>query len=136
MNHYGFKTFKDMEGLARKMPLACVALILVFFSFAGIPGFGGFIGKYLVFTAAIEAKFTWLAVIGVLMSVVQAAYLFRIVNIMVGKKPKDETKIKEPIRVLIPIFILVGAIIILGIFPSIVLDPISHVVKQFPLMPI
>jgi NADH-quinone oxidoreductase subunit N len=136
MNHYGIKSFKDMAGLARKMPLSCVALILVFFSFAGIPGFGGFIGKYLVFTAAIEANFTWLAIIGVLMSVVQAAYLFRVVNIMVSKKPVDETKIKEPVKLLIPIFILVGAIIILGIFPSIVLDPISHVVNQFPYLPI
>jgi NADH-quinone oxidoreductase subunit N len=135
MNHYGFKTMKDFAGIGRKMPLTSFALLIAALSFAGVPPLGGFIGKYLVFTAAIESNFTWLAVIGVIMSVLQTAYLFRLVNVMYAKKPADETKIKEPIRLLIPIFILVGAVIILGLFPSIVLDPIQHVVNQFPLMP-
>jgi NADH-quinone oxidoreductase subunit N len=135
MNHYGFKTMKDFAGIGRKMPLASFALLIAALSFAGVPPLGGFIGKYLVFTSAIESNFTWLAIIGVIMSVLQTAYLFRLVNVMYAKKPADETKIKEPVRLLIPIFILVGAVIILGLFPSIVLDPISHVVNQFPLMP-
>jgi len=87
-----------------------------------------------VFTAAIESNFTWLAVIGVLMSVVQTAYLFRLINVMYARKPKDETKVKEPLRLLIPIFILVAAIIILGLFPSIVLDPIQRAAQQLPLI--
>ena len=135
MNHYGFKTMKDFAGIGRRMPLTSFALLIAALSFAGVPPLGGFIAKYLVFTTAIEANFTWLAVIGVIMSVVQTAYLFRLVNVMYAKKPADETKIKEPVKLLIPIFILVGAVIILGLFPSIVLDPIQHVVKQFPLMP-
>ena len=135
MNHYGFRTMQDFAGIGRKLPLASFALLIAALSFAGVPPLGGFIGKYLVFTAAIESNFTWLAVIGVMMSVLQTAYLFRLVNVMYAKKPIDETKIKEPVRLLVPIFILVGAVIILGLFPSIVLDPIQHVFKQFPLMP-
>jgi NADH-quinone oxidoreductase subunit N len=135
MNHYGFKTMKDFAGIGRRMPLASFALLIAALSFAGVPPLGGFIAKYLVFTSAIEANFAWLAVIGVLMSVLQTAYLFRLVNVMYAKKPAVETKIKEPVRLLIPIFILVGAIIILGLFPSIVLDPIQHVVRQFPYIP-
>ncbi len=135
MNHYGLRTLKDIEGVARKMPLASVALILAFASFAGIPGFGGFWGKYLVFTAAIEANYTWLAIVGVIMSVLQLAYLFRVINIMVSKKPRDEKKIREPVRLLVPIFILIGAIILLGIIPTVALDPIQHVVNQLGFMP-
>jgi NADH-quinone oxidoreductase subunit N len=135
MNHYGFKTFKDFAGIGRRMPIASFALLIAALSFAGVPPLGGFIAKYLVFTSAIEANFTWLAVIGVIMSVLQTAYLFRLVNVMYAKKPVDETKIKEPLRLLIPVFILVGAVIILGLFPSIVLDPLQHVVNQFPFMP-
>jgi proton-translocating NADH-quinone oxidoreductase chain N len=135
MNHYGFRTMQDFAGIGRKLPLASFALLIAALSFAGVPPLGGFIGKYLVFTAAIESNFTWLAVIGVMMSVLQTAYLFRLVNVMYAKKPIDETKIKEPVRLLVPIFVLVGAVIILGLFPSIVLDPIQHVFKQFPLMP-
>jgi NADH-quinone oxidoreductase subunit N len=135
MNHYGFKTLKDFAGIGRKMPYASFALLIAALSFAGVPPLGGFIAKYLVFTSAIEANYTWLAVIGVMMSVLQTAYLFRLVNVMYAKKPADEGRIKEPVKLLIPIFILVGAIIILGLFPSIVLDPIQHAVNQFPFLP-
>jgi NADH:ubiquinone oxidoreductase subunit 2 (subunit N) len=135
MNHYGFKTMQDFAGVGRRLPLTSLALLVAAMSFAGIPAFGGFIAKYLVFTAAIESHFTWLAIIGVLMSVLQTAYLFRLVNVMYAKKPGNETKIKEPIKLLIPVFILVGAIIVIGLFPSVVLDPIQHVLNQFPLIP-
>ena len=77
------------------MPLVCLALVMAGLSFAGVPPFGGFIGKYLVFTAAIEANLSWLAVIGVLTSVLQTAYIFRLIYVMYGKKSKDETRDKR-----------------------------------------
>ena len=126
INHYGFKTLSDFSGLGRRMPLTSLALLIAALSFAGVPPLGGFIAKYLVFTSAIQG-FVWLAIIGVIMSVVQTAYLFRLVNYMYSKKPKEETKIREPKRLLIPIFILAGAIIVLGLFPSIALDLLKHV---------
>ena len=51
---------------------------------------------------------------------------------MWGKKPKDETKIKEPKLLLIPVFILVAAIIILGLYPQIVLNLIEPATNQLP----
>ena len=86
--------------------------------------------KYLVFTAAIQANMSWLAVVGVLTSVLQVAYLLRLVNYMYAKSPKDETMIKEPKKMLIPIFILVAAIIVLGAYPQIVFDFIKPVIDQ------
>jgi proton-translocating NADH-quinone oxidoreductase chain N len=130
INSHGFKSLDDFSGLGKKMPLVCLALVMAGLSFAGVPPFGGFIGKYLVFTAAIEANLSWLAVIGVLTSVLQTAYLFRLIYVMYGKKSKDETAIKESKRILIPIFILAGSLIILGLFPSIVLNLIHPVVHQ------
>jgi NADH-quinone oxidoreductase subunit N len=91
--------------------------------------------KYLVFTAAIEADMSWLSVIGVLTSVIQVAYLLRLVNYMYAKEPKDETVIKEPRRMLVPIFILVAAIIVLGLYPQIVFNLIDPVIKQLPFIP-
>jgi NADH:ubiquinone oxidoreductase subunit 2 (subunit N) len=88
-----------------------------------------------VFTAAIQANMSWLAVVGVLTSVLQVAYILRLVNYMYAKDPKDETVIKEPKRLLIPIFILVAALIILGTYPQIVFNLIDPVVNQFPLIP-
>ena len=130
INSHGFKTLDDFSGLGKKMPLVSLALVMAGLSFAGVPPFGGFLAKYLVFTAAIQANFSWLAVIGVLTSVLQTAYLFRLINVMYAKKPKDEAVIKESKRILIPIFILVGVIIILGLYPQIVFNLIEPVVKQ------
>ncbi|HLN44258.1 MAG TPA: NADH-quinone oxidoreductase subunit N [Candidatus Sulfotelmatobacter sp.] len=134
INHYGFKSMDDFSGLGWKMPLACLALSMAAFSFAGIPPFGGFTAKLLVFTAAIQSNMAWLAIIGVIASVLQTAYLFRLINVIWAKKPKDETKIKEPIRLLIPVFILIAAIIILGLFPNIVLNLIGQNQLPFPIV--
>jgi proton-translocating NADH-quinone oxidoreductase chain N len=135
INHYGFKTLEDFSGLGRKMPYVSLALLIAALSFAGVPPLGGFTAKFLVFTAAIQANLSWLAVIGVLTSVLQTAYLMRLINYMYARKPKDETPIKEPKRLLIPIFILVAAIIILGLYPQIVFNLIQPVINQLPFIP-
>lgn len=132
MNNSGIKTLDDFAGLGKRMPYAAIALIIAGLSFAGVPPLGGFIGKYLVFTAAISSSLSWLAVIGILTSVLQTAYIFRLLNVMYGRKAKDESKIKENKRLLIPIFILVAAIFILGLFPNIILQIIQPVINQLP----
>lgn len=130
INRHGFKTLGDMAGIGRKMPLVCLALVMAGLSFAGIPPFGGFFGKLFVFTAAIQGNLAWLAIIGVITSVLQTAYLFRLIFVFYGKKSKDETVIKESKRIVIPIFILAGALILVGLFPSIVLNLVHPVVNQ------
>jgi proton-translocating NADH-quinone oxidoreductase chain N len=135
INRHGFRTFEDFSGLGKKMPFVSLALVIAGLSFAGVPPLGGFMAKYLVFTAAIQANLTWLAVIGVLTSVLQAAYLFRLVNYMYARNPKDDSRIKEPKRLLIPIFILVAAIIILGAYPQIVFNLIEPIRNQLQFIP-
>jgi NADH-quinone oxidoreductase subunit N len=132
INRHGFKTLDDFAGIGKKMPLVSIALIIAGLSFAGVPPFGGFTGKLLVFTAALQANLGWLAVIGVLTSVLQTAYIFRMIGIMYGRKAKDETSIKVSKSILIPVFILVAAIFILGLFPNIVLQLIQPVIGQLP----
>ncbi len=130
INRYGIKTLKDFAGFGKKAPLVSIALVIAGLSFAGVPPLGGFIGKYLVFTAALQANLSWLAIIGVLTSVLQTAYIFRLMNTMYGKKATDETRIKESYRILIPVFILVAAIFILGLFPDLVLQLIHPASQQ------
>jgi len=57
------------------------------------------------------------------------------VNYMYAREPKDETKIKESKKLLIPIFIFVAALIILGTFPQIVFNLIDPVLKQLTFIP-
>jgi proton-translocating NADH-quinone oxidoreductase chain N len=135
LNRMGYETLDDFSGIGRKAPLTSLALLLGAFSFAGVPPLAGFIAKYLVFTAAIEANLSWLAVVGVLTSIIQTAYLLRLINYMFAKTPQEEKTIKEPKKLLIPIFILVVAIIILGIYPTLVLNIIERVTQQLPFIP-
>jgi len=136
LNRMGFETLDDFSGIGRKAPFTSLALLLSAFSFAGVPPLAGFIAKYLVFTAAIEANLSWLAVIGVLTSIIQTAYLLRLINCMYAKTPQEkEISIKEPKKLLVPIFILSGAIIILGIYPTIILNLIEPVTQQLPFIP-
>ena len=75
------EAISDLAGLSReRLPMA-LALLVIFFSMAGIPPLAGFFGKFLVFTAAVEAGFWWLAVIGLLTSVISAFYYIRIIKV-------------------------------------------------------
>ena len=79
---YAAETVSDFNGLAkRNMPAALVMLVFLL-SLAGIPPTAGFIGKYYLFTAAMDAGYAWLAVLAVLASAVSLFYYFRIAAAM------------------------------------------------------
>lgn len=71
-----------LSGLAKRSPALAFAFAATLLSMAGIPPFAGFLGKFFVFRAAIEANLVWLVVIGVLASVVSAYYYIRLIKIM------------------------------------------------------
>jgi len=73
---------KDFAGLATDRPLLAALMTTFLLSLGGIPPFGGFVAKWYVFTAAIQAGYTWLAVVGVLTSVVAVYFYLRIVVMM------------------------------------------------------
>lgn len=72
----------DLAGLSKTQPMVAAAIAIFMFSLAGIPPMAGFIGKFFVFKAAIDAGLVALAVIGVLSSVVGCYYYIRIVKLM------------------------------------------------------
>jgi NADH-quinone oxidoreductase subunit N len=77
----------ELAGLSRtNLPMAFL-LGMIMFSLAGIPPFAGFFAKYFVFVAAVQAELYWLAVIGVVLSVVGAYYYLRIVKLMFFDEP-------------------------------------------------
>ena len=81
---------EDLAGLSRTNIFMASMLTLLMFSLAGIPPLAGFVAKYAVFVAAIEAELYPLAVIGVLASVVGAFYYLRIVKLMWFDEPDAE----------------------------------------------
>jgi proton-translocating NADH-quinone oxidoreductase chain N len=135
LNRMGFHTLDDFNGVGKLAPWTSLGLVFGLFSFAGIPPFAGFIAKYILFTSAIEGGISWLAVVGVTVSVIQAAYLLRLMNRMYGRKPTKKIELKEMKWPLVPIFIFGFVLIVLGFFPTLAFNIIQPVVQELPLMP-
>jgi NADH-quinone oxidoreductase subunit N len=89
--------FESYRGLGWRMPLLAVPMAIFMFSLTGIPPFAGFVGKVYLFKAVIEQDLYWLALIGLLNSVVSLYYYMRIVKTMYLDDPGPAPA--EPIRV-------------------------------------
>ena len=89
----------DYAGLAKKHPALAAAMAIFMLSLIGLPPTIGLIGKLYLFRAVIDAGFVWLAIIGVLTSLVSAFYYLRVVVIMYMKDGEPATE-REPFLVM------------------------------------
>ena len=121
-------TIEDYAGLGRTNPFAAAAFSLALISLAGIPLTGGFIGKFYIFSAAIQNGYIGLAVIGVLNSLVSVFYYFRLMVAMYMREPDAQAAEPEAIGWPVQVIIVMGlvAIIWLGIFPDQILALAGH----------
>jgi NADH-quinone oxidoreductase subunit N len=110
----------DYAGLARKAPFAAAALSLALISLAGIPLTGGFMGKFYLFSAAVQKDLIGLAIIGVLNSVVSVFYYFRVMIYMYMKDPAEDAPAPEDMSWPVKAIIALGTacILFLGLFPA------------------
>lgn len=84
----------DFSGLSRRSPIAAYTIAVMMFAFAGLPPLAGFIGKLLVFNAAVEAELYALAIIGVLASVVAAYYYLNVIKVMFFNSPNEDIEVQ------------------------------------------
>ncbi|MEX1000416.1 MAG: NADH-quinone oxidoreductase subunit N [Thermodesulfobacteriota bacterium] len=110
------ETFEDISGLWKKRPYLALALGVFMFSLAGIPPTIGFFAKYRIFLSAVQADFYWLAVIGILSSVVSAYYYLRVL-VYVYMKEETTTFPSFKMASSIVLIILCLGTLILGVFP-------------------
>jgi NADH-quinone oxidoreductase subunit N len=113
---------KDLSGLYRRRPVAAFAMLVFMLSLGGIPPTAGFMGKFWLFSAAIESGYVWLAVIGVLNSAISLYYYIRVVVFMYLKK--DATG-SEPVftpALAFAVAAAVAATIVLGVYPRLLFD--------------
>jgi NADH-quinone oxidoreductase subunit N len=111
-------------GLARRSPLVAWTFTLFLAAFAGIPLTSGFTGKFAVFSAAIAGDAAPLAVVGVVMSAIAAFFYFRVVVLMFFSAPAPDgptVAVPSPLTTL-TISLCVGVTILLGVWPTQVLD--------------
>lgn len=112
----------DYRGVGYKHPVAALAMSLFLFSLAGIPPTGGFMGKFYIFSAAVKQGFIWLAIIGVLNSVVSVYYYLRLTVAMYMQAPERAEDVPAATAlspaVVLAIFVSAYGVLSLGIFPS------------------
>ncbi len=115
-------TYEEYAGLGTRKPVIAALLSAFMFSLTGIPPFAGFIGKYYLFTSAVQSHMTWLAILGVVTSLMSAYYYLRVVVYMYFREAKDNAEIHVPGLALCSIVISAAGIIVLGILPSLILN--------------
>ena len=76
------QTLDSLAGAGYRKPVLGVAMGVFMFALTGFPPLAGFMGKYFVFAAAVDSGLTWLAVVGVLASVVSAYYYLRVLVVL------------------------------------------------------
>jgi proton-translocating NADH-quinone oxidoreductase chain N len=130
----GSMEISAFEGMGRKMPLTCLAFTIGTFSLVGLPPFIGFPSKFLVVRAALATKETYFYVLiglALLGTVIEGAYFFRVVQVLYfkGERPNPAGK-DAPATALIPMFIFVVLIVIIGIYPRLVTDVLNSAASE------
>jgi len=125
-------SYEDLAGLGRRHPGVALPFALFLLSLAGIPPTAGFFGKFYIFRAAIFSGggFYWLAIIGLLNSVVGAYYYLRVIVYMYMREPAGSLETDTGLMPRIVAGVLAAGVIVLGVFPGIltgILQPASVV---------
>jgi NADH-quinone oxidoreductase subunit N len=120
-------SYADLAGAGRRHPMAAFPFVIGVLSLLGLPPTAGFFGKYYVFSAAVQAggPMVWIAVLGVLASVIGAYYYLKVIVYLFMKEPEEDAPIAVPMQswYMVVALILAGYYVMkLGIFPSQYLD--------------
>ena len=113
----------DFTGLAQKSPLAAAIMLVFLLSLTGIPPTAGFVGKFYLFGAAVEAGYIWLVLIAVVNSAISLFYYMRVVMVMYMRDlPPQGIALSQSSALRIAILLAAAGTLLLGIFPGSVLD--------------
>jgi NADH-quinone oxidoreductase subunit N len=113
---------KDFSGLHVRNPFAAFAMLLFMLSLGGIPPTAGFMGKFWLFSAAIDAHYYWLAVIGVLNSAISLYYYIRIVVFMYLKKEAIGAQPSTSPALAMVLGVAVLGTLVLGVYPRLLFE--------------
>ncbi|HAT8178367.1 TPA: NADH-quinone oxidoreductase subunit NuoN [Legionella pneumophila] len=120
MSNHGMEidSIDDLKGLNKRNPWLAFMMLIVMFSMAGVPPTVGFFTKLLVLKALVDAHMTWLAVVGLLFTVIGAYYYLRIVKIMYFDQPENEDMVRIGKGNTIVYSLNCLSLLYLGIFPG------------------
>ena len=122
-----YENLEDLSGLSKNHPLLSFSLLIVLFSLAGIPPLAGFFAKFYVFMAVIEQSMFFLAIIGLLATVVAAFYYLRIIKIIYFDNEIDKYDTNHSIGLKLSLILTTVLILIYFIYPNSLIDLVSKI---------
>ncbi|HEX9330524.1 MAG TPA: NADH-quinone oxidoreductase subunit N [Anaerolineales bacterium] len=114
----GLEDLKDYAGMSRRSPGLALMMLAAFLSLAGMPPFGGFVAKVVVFAAGIQAGYVWLVVIGIINSVIGVYYYLNALKYVYLYRMPDQDEEGHPVPLtrpyLIALTVLAIGVILIG----------------------
>ena len=126
-NDLYFETIEDLSGLSKNHPILSLCFLIVLFSLAGIPPLAGFFAKFYIFKTVIEQSMYFLAIVGLLSTVIAAFYYLRIIKVIYfdEQREKYDTDHSNWLKVSLTLSTLL--ILLYFIFPSKLLEIVSSI---------
>jgi NADH-quinone oxidoreductase subunit N len=110
---------EDFAGMGRRAPLQAMGLSIGLISLIGLPPTGLFIGNIMLFTSAVDAGLIWLAILGVINSVVSAYYYLKVVRIMYVSEARTEEVVVSTTGPKLALLASAVIVVTLGIIPGV-----------------
>jgi formate hydrogenlyase subunit 3/multisubunit Na+/H+ antiporter MnhD subunit len=110
------------KGIGKVMPFTCGCLSIGILAIMGLPPFNGFISKFLMLYASVQAGLWYFAALLLLGSIIGAIYYIRLIKTVFFEKYEGPAVKEGPIVMLIPVALLTGVVIFNGLFPQVALN--------------
>ena len=126
-NNKYYENIDDLSGLSQNHPLLSLALLITLFSLAGIPPLAGFFAKFYIFKAVIEQSMFFLAIVGLLSTVIAAFYYLRIIKLIYFDDPKEKYDTDFSIGLKTTLTLSTLLILLYFIYPSKLVEIVSKI---------
>jgi NADH-quinone oxidoreductase subunit N len=110
----GLEDLKDYAGMSRRSPWLGLMMLAAFLSLAGMPPFGGFVAKVVVFAAGIQAGYVWLVIIGILNSVIGVYYYLNAMKYVYLYRMPEQDEENHPLPLTRP-YVIALAVLAIGV---------------------
>jgi len=126
-NNEYYENIEDLSGLSKNHPLLSLSFLVILFSLAGIPPLAGFFAKFYIFKSVLEQSMYFLAIVGLLSTVVAAFYYLRIIKVMYFDKEKEKFDTDHSLWLKFSLATSTLLILIYFIFPSQLIEVVSRI---------
>ena len=123
-----YEDIQDLSGLSTNHPILSISLLIILFSLAGIPPLAGFFAKFYIFMSVIEQSMYFLAIVGLLSTVLAAFYYLRLIKIIYFDKPKQTFEKDHNFGLRLTLAVSTGILVLYFIYPGLLNELVSKII--------